>query len=102
MRNRVIDEDTAEPSTLPFQKLSSVPMDRRTPQQKARDVEDILNWQRNPKENAGPETEPFRQVDQLLPSKPGQTPVERANDIDNTLTWLRNGGVGAAKYSVTR
>jgi len=58
MRNHGVDE-SPEDST-PFEKLSSLPMpDARTPEQKAKDVDDVLNWMRNPKESNTPETSAF-------------------------------------------
>ena len=79
---------------MPFEKLGSVPLpDSRTPQQKEKDIDSILNWKRNPQQNDGPETAPFKKIDQMLPEKPGQSPEDRARDIDNVMTWLRNEGI---------
>jgi hypothetical protein len=90
--------DPPKESPEAFKKLESIPVrDRRSPEEKAKDVEDIMEWLRSPKDKEGLETAPFQKVDQLLPEKPGQNPKERAKDIDNILTWLRHDGVDLAK-----
>jgi hypothetical protein len=43
--------------------ISQFTTDGRTPEQKAKDVEGIGNWVRDPKDKAGPETAPFKKVD---------------------------------------
>jgi hypothetical protein len=61
-----VPDDTQEP----FKKLASVPMpDGRTPEQRVKDVEGILIWVRYPKDKEGPETAPFKTIDQLISSE---------------------------------
>ena len=63
-------------------------MDHRSPREKAKDLEDLTSWVRNPKSVKGPKAEPFKKVDQLLPKKAGQTPEERAKDLDLSLIHI--------------
>ena len=84
-RNRGVDvaalEDPDFDSDVPFETLEMIPIvDKRTPREKAKDVEDVLAWKRKPKAYKGPNKEAYERVDELLPEKPGQTEKERAND----------------------
>jgi hypothetical protein len=50
--------------------------DARTPKQKKKDVDAIMEWLREPKDSDRPDTSAFQKVDQLLPKKPGETPKD--------------------------
>ena len=84
------DDDIPE-----FEKLGSIPVSRRTPEQRAKDLEDALNWMRNKgtDDESNDPTGQFRKIDSMLPKRPGQTPEERAREIEGALDWMRNNGV---------
>jgi len=56
-----------------FEKLGSVPISRRTPEERKGDVDAAMNWMRNPQDEYLDPTGEFTRVDQLLPKK-GQKP----------------------------
>jgi hypothetical protein len=94
MRNNGVfphDEDAVEN----FNNLPSFSVSRRTPEQRAKDLENTLNLLRNKgKDDDGNDpTGEFRMLDSMLPKKRGQTPVDRARDIEGVLDWMRNNGV---------
>ena len=70
-------------------------MSRRTPEERAKDLEDILNWMRNKgkDDDVNDPTGNFRKFDLMLPNKRDQTPEERAREIKGSLDWMRNNGV---------
>merc|ERR1712238_142602 len=64
----------------------------RSPEGRAKSLDDALTWVRNKDGADVPELEPFKIIDQLLPTKPGQSSEDRAQDIENSYTWLRENG----------
>jgi hypothetical protein len=78
--------------TPAFNKLGSVPVSRRSPEDCSKDVDDTLTWL--PKGKAGFEdpTEDFKKIDHLLPNKRNQVPQDRACEIEGVLDWLCNTG----------
>jgi hypothetical protein len=83
------------PAVDKFNKVPSVPISRRTPEQRAKDLENTLNWLRNKgkDDEVFDPTGEFRKLDSMLPKKNGQTPADRARDIKGALDWMRNNGV---------
>ena len=55
---------------VPFGKLNSVRVSKRSPEKCKKDVEDILDWIRSKKDDWKDPTGVFKKVDQLLPEKP--------------------------------
>jgi len=68
---------------------------RRTPEQRAKDLDNALNWLRNKgkDDEKNDPTGELRKLDKLLPNKPGQSPKDRARDIEGALDWMRNNNV---------
>ena len=73
-----------------FEKLNFVPVSRRSPEERNKDVDDILDWIRSKKEPSKDPTGEFKKVNQLLPRKWFAKPEDRARDIEGVLDWLRN------------
>ena len=57
------------------------------------DVEDIMEWLRNPEDDSLDPMGDFKKVDQLRPKKACQKPKDRAEEIHGALDWMRNKGV---------
>jgi hypothetical protein len=65
-------------TNLGFSKLGgSVPVDPRTPEYRAKDPKDILNWMRRGKPDDADVNSEFKKIDQMLPKRKGQTARER-------------------------
>merc|ERR1712157_69838 len=83
--------------SVPFEdgieKLSSpsVPVKRRSPEDREKDVNNISDWIRKgrPSDDDSPTNE-FSTIDQMLPPKKKQSPDDRAKDIEGVLTWMRS------------
>merc|ERR1719197_1913392 len=77
-----------------FDKLNSLPINRRSPEDRERDVDAITDWirQGKPTEPDSPTSE-FQKVDQILPPKKKQSPEDRAKDIEGILNWMRTKNV---------
>eukprot|EP00934_Nitzschia_sp_Nitz4_P009075 Nitzschia sp. Nitz4//scaffold279_size24496//752//7097//NITZ4_008380-RA/size24496-exonerate_est2genome-gene-0.13-mRNA-1//-1//CDS//3329545391//9065//frame0 len=87
-------EISADSEGLPplFKKVGQAPFSRRTPEQRARDLADTMNWIRN-KGKDDSTTDPsgdFRRLDLLLARQPGQSPEDRARQIEGSLDWIRD------------
>ena len=82
-------------SDLPLSKIGSVPVSRRSPEERKQEVDAVLKWLRNGKKPKDDVTGDFEKIDQLLPRQPGQKPSSRARDIEGALDWMRNNGVKA-------
>eukprot|EP00536_Pseudo-nitzschia_multiseries_P019368 jgi/Psemu1/60330/gm1.60330_g len=76
-----------------FDNLGSLSISRRSPEERLKDQEDVLNWLRQSKDPSAdtPEGE-FQMIDQALPSKKGQSPTDRAKEIEGVLDYCRNVG----------
>jgi hypothetical protein len=81
-----------------FDAIGSSAIRRRSPEQKAKDLQDVLNLMRKGKDQGeeeddmyGPTAE-FRKLDNLLPTKRGQTPEDRTREIEGALDRLRSQG----------
>ena len=88
MRNNGVSLDEDFPD-MAFSPVNSVLIDRRSPEQAAKELDDVLTWLRNDKDEVDDPQGDFKRVDQMLPRKKGQTLLERAHDIDNALIWIR-------------
>merc|ERR1712176_1612723 len=77
-----------------FDKLSSIPVSRRSPEDREKDVDDISDWirQGKPSEPESPIGE-FERIDQMLPPKKNQSPEDRAKDVEGILNWMRANNV---------
>ena len=73
--------------------IASVPVSRRSPEDREKDIDAILTWMRSKKDDSNDPTGAFKKIDQLLPKKRGQSPEDRARDIEAALDWMRNTGV---------
>ena len=60
----------------PIEKLGSIPVSRRTPVDSEKDIDDIVRWLRNGKDDSNDPTGEFEKIDQIVPSKPGQEPKD--------------------------
>ena len=95
-QRRFSDDDDAIDK---FNKVGSVPVARRTPEQRKKDLDDTLNWLRN-KGKDDDITDPtgeFRKLDSMLPHRRGQTPEDRARELEGALDWLRNRDVSPSE-----
>ena len=83
-----------EPNVPGFEKMPSIPVSKRSPEDRKQDTDDILNWLRKgkPSELDTPNDE-FAKIDQLLPQKKGQSPKDRAKEIESALDWIRQHNV---------
>merc|ERR1712087_525298 len=77
-----------------FDKVPSVPVARRTPVGRQKDVDDITDWIRKgrPSDDDSPTNE-FATIDQMLPPKKNQSPVDRAKDVEGVLNWMRSNNI---------
>merc|ERR1711933_166733 len=84
-------EDGVTPS---LDKLPSVPVKRRSPEDRQKDVDDITDWIRKgrPIDNDSPTNE-FATIDQMLPPKKNQSPDDRAKDVEGVLNWMRSNNI---------
>merc|ERR1712183_422442 len=77
-----------------FDKLPSVPISRRTPKDRQKDVDDITDWIRKGRpSNSDSPTNEFATIDQMLPSKKKQSPEDRAKDVEGVLNWMRSNNI---------
>ena len=67
----------------PIEKSGSIPVSRRTPEDREKDIDDIVRWLRNGKDDSDDPTVEFEKIDQMVSSKPGQNPKDRARDIES-------------------
>merc|ERR1711904_736667 len=73
-----------------FDKLPSVPVARRSPEDRQKDVDDITDWIRKGRPSDDDSlTNEFATIDQMLPIKKKQKPDDRAKDIEGILNWMR-------------
>ena len=69
VHNKPVD-DFRGGDDVPFGQLNSVRVSQRSPEERKKDVEDILDWIRSKKDDWKDPTGVFKKVDQLLPEKP--------------------------------
>ena len=83
-----VDSEDYEPA--PFTQLPSIPVNKRSPEDRIEDRDAIISWIRQGKDDLDDETGEFTIIDQLLPQRPSQQPEERAREIENALDWVRD------------
>ena len=69
---------------------------KRSPEQRAHDVSNALNWLRHKGTSNASKYDPtgdFKKLDSLIPSKSGQSPMERARELEGALDWCSNNDV---------
>jgi len=91
MRNHDVSPSTVDENE--FKKLGSVPLSRRSPEERQSELNDVLTWLRNKKPDSMDPSGQFKKIDQMLPRKKNQRTKDRANDIESALDWCRNNGV---------
>ena len=80
-----------------FDKLPSIPVNKRSPEDRQKDVDDITNWIREGRpSNPDTPTNEFAAIDQMLPPKTDQSPEDRASNVEGVLNWMRSNGVPVA------
>ena len=80
-----------------FDKLPSIPVNKRSPEDRQKDVDDITEWIREGRpSNPDTPTNEFAAIDQMLPPKTDQSPEDRASDVEGVLNWMRSNGVPVA------
>merc|ERR1712176_1052043 len=74
-----------------YSDLGSIPVSSRTPEQRQKDLQDILHWIRHKGENdtINDPNECFRKLDAALPVKPNQKRKDRSRQIEKFLDWTR-------------
>ena len=82
MRNTGIVPDEKVPA---FDKIGSVPVSRRTPEERSQDLDNALSWIRNGRPESDDPTGEFKKIDQLLPPKKNQPSEDRARDIHEKM-----------------
>lgn len=70
---------------IPFDNLASLPISRRSPEERLTDRDHIATWIRNGRSDSDDPGGEFMKIDQLLASKPGQSALERAQDLEGAL-----------------
>ena len=102
VHNKFVDSFRGGDDVL-FGKLNSVPVSQHSPEERKKDMEDILDWIRSKKDDSKDPTGVFKKVDQLLPEKPSwkiehmrlnsvrvsqRSPEERKKDVEDILDWI--------------
>jgi len=93
MRSTDVSPEDVELTTLGFKKLPSVPVSKRTPEERINDIQAIMKWMRHPQDKSLDPSGEFTRVHHMLPKKEGQKLKERAREIEGALDWMRNKGV---------
>jgi hypothetical protein len=88
MRNAGVKPDDEEVPA--FNKLASIPVARRSPEDRVMDLEDVMTWMRNGKNPDDDPTGEFKKLDQMLPMKKKQPKEQRGRDIEAALDWVRS------------
>lgn len=68
-------------------RIGTVPIARRSPEERANQLKNVLNWLRN-KGKKDEELDPtgeFRKMDASIPTKRGQSPEDRAREIEGAM-----------------
>ena len=69
--------------------MPTIPNTRGFPEDRANDVEQVLNWLRNPEDETLDPIGDILRVDSLIPRRTGQSEKGRAMEIENALHWLK-------------
>jgi len=75
-----------------FTTRGSIPVSRRSPEDREQMLDDILTWIRSGKSDSNDPTLTFQKIDQLVPSTAGQSPEDRARALEGAIDWMRNMG----------
>merc|ERR1712032_1340644 len=79
---------------LGLDKLPSILIKRRSPEDRKKDVDDITDWIRQGRpSNMDSPTNEFMTIDQMLPTKKNQNPDVRAKDVESVLNWMRTNNI---------
>merc|ERR1712183_578559 len=75
-------------------KLPSIPIKRRSPEDRQKDVDNIIDWIKEGRpSNLDSPTNEFETIDRMLPKKEKQNADDRAKDIEGVLNWIRTNSV---------
>merc|ERR1719162_1159605 len=94
MRSNSIPSVPSEEDGKMSDNFPSVPITKRSPEDRQKDVDDITDWIRKgrPSDSDSPTNE-FSIVDQMLPPKKNQSPDDRAKDVEGVLNWMRSNNI---------
>merc|ERR1712244_89626 len=91
---------TDDITTSPLAKIPSFPIERRSPEDRRKDVDDITDWIRKGRpDDADTPSNEFSTIDQMLPSKKNQSPDDRAKDVEGMLNWMRSNNIPSVSTS---
>merc|ERR1712032_1688718 len=77
-----------------MEKIPSIPVKRRSPEDRQKDVDNIIDWIRKGRpSNLDSPTNEFKTIDQMLPTKKKQSADDRANDVEGVLNWIRTNNI---------
>merc|ERR1711933_642255 len=84
-----------------YSDLGYIPVSSRTPEQRHKGLQDILNWIRHVGEDDDIDeiNDPdgyFKKLDAALPKKKGEKMKDRARQIEKFLNWMRGSGLSNA------
>jgi hypothetical protein len=88
LNNEVSPDDKKLPPD--FQKVASIPVSPHSPEERKKDVDDVMTWMCSKKPNSLDLTGDFKNFDQLLPKKKGQKPEDLVKESEGTLDWMKN------------
>merc|ERR1712232_561498 len=94
--NNIPSVPTFDDSDMPLgmDKLPSIPVKRRSPEVRQKDVNEITSWIRKGRpSNLDSPTNEFKTIDQMLPTKKKQSADDRAKDVEGVLNWMRTNNV---------
>merc|ERR1712232_1118474 len=94
--NNIPSVPTFDDSDMPLgmDKLPSIPVKRRSPEDREKDVNDITNWIRKGRpSNLDSPINEFKTIDQMLPTKKKQSADDRAMDVEGVLNWMRTNNI---------
>eukprot|EP00536_Pseudo-nitzschia_multiseries_P019205 jgi/Psemu1/59493/gm1.59493_g len=72
-----------------FKKHPSIQIPTREPEQRTKDLVDVLKWLRNKNDVHHPKHQTFKKIDDILPKRNGETLRERAKKIENALDYYQ-------------
>jgi hypothetical protein len=99
MRRQNVDPEDIDDETA-FSKLGSIPMTQSMPEERKKEVENVLRWLGDGKPIDHDSADEFRRLDQILPTKKGESPEDRARDIESALDWCRSNNVSSIDEDV--
>ena len=90
IRNPDVAADFENTNADGFGTVGSMPLSLRSPEQRASDLKNALDWVRKGQQEKNDPLGEFRKLDAMFPKKKGQTPEERARILEGALDWMRN------------